>query len=108
MSRLTNLEGRWRCAIVIFVAVSALTVSVATRYCSAYSGSYPARTLHKHSSPEQSRQRLTKNAANWMPQVTQAGVLQPPTSYPRVAPVGPPIPTVLLDTSLYNRPPPLC
>src|ERR1700733_8669196 len=106
MLRLTNLEGRWRCAIVIFVAVTALTVSVATRYCSAYSGSYSARTLHKHSSPEQSRQRLTKSAANWMPQVIQTGVLAAPTSYPRIAPAGPPIPSVLLETSLYDRPPP--
>jgi hypothetical protein len=35
-------------------------------------------------------------------------VLPAPTSYPRIAPAGPPIPTVLLETSLYNRPPPSC
>src|ERR1700721_634400 len=111
MQRLTNFEGTWRrnwCAIVIFLAVTALAVSVATRYCSVQNSSYSVRTLHKHSSPEQSRQRLTKSAANWMPQVMQDGVLQAPTSYPRIAPAGPPIPTVLLDTSLYNRPPPFC
>src|ERR1700686_5246699 len=109
MQRLTNFEGTWRrswWAIVIFLAVTALAVSFSTRYCSARNSSYSARTLHKHSSPEQSRQRLTKNAANWMPHVMQNGVLEPPTSYPRVAPAEPPIVTVLLDTSLYNRPPP--
>src|ERR1017187_4210773 len=108
---LTHLEGRWRgscCAIVVFMAVTSLAVSVATRYCSPQPSSFSTRTLHKHLSPEQSRQRLTKNAANWIPQVVRSGVLQAPTSYPRIAPAGPPIPSVLLETSLYNRPPPSC
>ena len=112
MLHLTNLEGRWRrawCAVVVVLAVSALTVSVATRYCAPQiSSPYAVQTLHKHSSPEQIRQRLTKNAANWMPQVLQTGLLQAPTSYPRIAPAGPPMPSVLLETSLYNRPPPSC
>jgi len=112
MLRLTNLEGPWRrscCAIVVFLAVTSLAVSVATRYCAPQSSSACAvRTLHKHPLPEQSRQRLTKNAANWIPQVVRSGILQAPTSYPRIAPAGPPIPSVLLETSLYNRPPPSC
>jgi len=112
MLHLTNLEGRWHrasCALVVVLAVSALTVSVATRYCTPQSSSaYAVKTVHKHSSPEQIRQRLTKNAVNWMPQVVQTGVLQAPTSYPRIAPAGLPIPSVLLETSLYNRPPPSC
>jgi hypothetical protein len=112
MLHLTNLEGRWRqasCALVVFLAVSALTVSVATRYCTPQSSSpYAVKTLHKHSSPEQIRQRLTKNAVTWMPKVVQTGILQAPTSYPRIAPSGPPMPNVLLETSLYNRPPPSC
>lgn len=90
------------------MAVTSLAVSVATRYCSPQGSSYSVKTLHKHSSPEQIRQRLTKSAANWMPQVMQAGGLQAPTSYPRIAPAGPPLPSVLLETSLYNRPPPFC
>src|ERR1700736_2494133 len=109
MLRLTNLEGRWCrgfCAVVVFFAVTALAVSVATRYCFPQASSYSVKTLHRHSAPEQSRQRLTKSAANWIPQVTQSGVLQAPTSYPRIAPDGPPIPSLLLETSLYNRPPP--
>jgi hypothetical protein len=109
MLRLTNLEGSWRkgcCAIVVFLAVTSLAVSVATRYCSPQSSSYSARTLHKHSSPEQARQRLTNTAVNWMPEVVRSGVLLAPSSYPRIAPAGPPIPNVLFETSLYNRPPP--
>ncbi|MFZ1139687.1 MAG: hypothetical protein ABR881_23065 [Candidatus Sulfotelmatobacter sp.] len=112
MLQLTNLECPWRrgwCAIIVVLAVSALTVSVATRYCAPQSSStYAVKTLHKHSSPEQIRQHLTQNAVNWMPQVMQTGILQAPTSYPRIAPTGPPIPGVLLETSLYNRPPPSC
>jgi hypothetical protein len=109
MLRLTNVENTWRrtcCAIVVFLAVTALAVSVATRYCSVQNSSYSAKTLHKQSAPEQGRQRLTKNAANWMPQVVQTGVLQAPTSYPRIAPAEPPIPSIFLETHLYNRPPP--
>jgi hypothetical protein len=112
MLPLPNLEGRWRrasCAFVVLLAVFALTVSVATRYCARQGSSpYAVKTLHKHSSPEQARQRLTKNAVNWMPQVVQARILQAPSSYPRIAPAGPPMPNVLLETSLYNRPPPSC
>lgn len=112
MLHLTNTASRghraW-CALVVVLAVAALTVSVATRYCAPQSSSaYAVKTLHKHSSPEQIRQRLTKNAVNWMPQVVQTGILQAPTSYPRIAPAGPPMPNVLLETSLYNRPPPSC
>jgi hypothetical protein len=88
--------------------VAALAVSVATRYCSVQNSSYSAKTLHKQSAPEQGRQRLTKNAAAWIPQVMQSGVMQAPTSYPRIASAGPPIPSVLLETNLYNRPPPSC
>jgi len=111
MLRLTNLEGRWRrscCAIVVFFAVTGLAVSVATRYCSPQSSSYSVRTVRGHSLPEQGRQRLTRDAANWMPQVVRSGVLRAPTSSPRIAPAGLPVPSVLLETSLYNRPPPFC
>src|ERR1700688_1412322 len=111
MLHLTNLEGSLRkscCALVVFLAVTSLAVSVATRYCSPPSSSYSVRTLHKHSLPEQSRQRLTKSASNWIPQVAQSGVSRAPTAYPRIAPAGPPIPGIVLEPSLYNRPPPSC
>lgn len=110
MLSLTNPESpqcrRW-CALVILLAVCALTVSVATRYGHAQSASASTgKTLQKHSSPEPSRQRLSKNAANWIPPVVRSITLQAPSSYPRIAPAGPPIPNLVLENSLYNRPPP--
>src|ERR1700728_4322378 len=75
MLRLTHLEGRWRrscCAIVVFLAVAGLAVSVATRYCSPQRSAYSVRTTsHRHSLPELGRQRLTWNAASWVPQVVR-------------------------------------
>ena len=112
MLQATNFEGLRRrswCAAIVVLAVFALTVSVATRYCAPQgSSTYAVRTAHKHSSPEQIRQHLTKSAVNWMPQVVQTGILQDATFYPRIAPAGPPVPGLLLEKSLYNRPPPCC
>lgn len=111
MLQLTNFEGPRRrnwCAFVVLLAVFALTVSVATRYCAPQSSAGTVRTVHKHAAPEQIRQRLTKNTVNWMPQVVQTGILQAATFYPRIAPAGPPVPGLLLEKSLYNRPPPFC
>jgi len=111
MLGLTKIDTRGRrvlCAIIVFFAVTAVAVSVATRYCSPQASSYAVKTLHKHSSPEQSRQRLNSSATNWMPQVLQAGILPAPPSYPRIPDLGPSLPSVLLEPSLYNRPPPSC
>ncbi|MFZ1005702.1 MAG: hypothetical protein WAN65_02620 [Candidatus Sulfotelmatobacter sp.] len=110
MLRLTNVEDlrcRLLSAAIVVIAVCALTVSVATRYCYAGSSSaHATATLHKHSSPQTARQRLSKDAATWIPPVFSPAVLQAATFYPRVAPAGPPIPGLLLEKSLYNRPPP--
>jgi len=112
MLSLTNPENRWRracSALVVLLAVFSLAVSVATRYCSAQGGSsYSTSTVHKHSVPEPGRQRLTKSAANWIPPVVRTAVLEAPSSYPRISPAGPPMPSILLELSLYNRPPPAC
>jgi hypothetical protein len=101
------------CAIVVLLAVFSLTVSVATRYCSpqnssARSAACSVRNVHEHSSPERSRQRLTKSAADWMPPVVGTAVQEAPRLYARIAPAGPPAPSFLLEKSLYNRPPPSC
>jgi len=94
--------------VLILIAVCALTVSVTTRYSSPVGVSAHAiTTRHKHSSHEISRQRLTKDAATWMPALASSVMLQAPTFSPRVAPAGPSISTsLLLDKSLYIRPPP--
>lgn len=109
LTNLVKLRRRIGSALVVLLAVSSLTVSVATRYCSPpSSAAYSVNTLHRHSSPERSRQRLTKSSTNWITPAVRTAVLEAPTSYPRIAPAGPPIPSVLLEKSLYNRPPPSC
>jgi len=110
MLRLTNIEDsrcRHWCAVVILLAAISLTVSVATRYgFSRATSDHASTTVQKHSSPDPGRQRLLKNAANWMPPVVSAMVFVAPTSYPRVAPAGPAIPGLFFEKNLYNRPPP--
>jgi len=112
MLRLTNLEDprrRCLCATVVLLAVCTLTIRVATRYCSSPGlANSTTATLHKHSSPESARQRMTNSAPTWLPPIVRSAVLQAPSSYPRLAPAGPPLPGLLLEKSLYNRPPPAC
>lgn len=110
MLRITDLEkqGRKRwCTAVVLVAVCAITVSVATRYCFSPGPSGPVvKIVQKHSSSEPGVQRLLNNAATWMPPVVGSAILQQPAYFPQVAPSGASISTVLLEKNLYNRPPP--
>jgi hypothetical protein len=113
MLRITNLDqrNRWLCAVFTLFAVCSLTVSVTTRYCSIGGVWSPANVSariapEKQVMPEPSRQRMNNDAAAWVPPVVRALVLQAPAVYPRVAPAGPPIPEVVFEKSLYNRPPP--
>jgi hypothetical protein len=110
MQLLCHFEDRSRqkwCAAVVLVAVCSLIVSVATRY--SYTCDAPSTTVKVvqiHTSPEAKRQRLAKDAADWMPPVIHFSVLHSPSSYPRIAPSGPPMPGLQFEESLYNRPPP--
>ena len=102
----TGRCARW-CAGVVLLAVCALTISVATRYGSPESSDLlSTHTVHKHSAPESGRQRLSNNAANWIPPVVEAAVLQSPTAYARVVPAEPSLLKLFPESSLYNRPPP--
>lgn len=104
--RRTWWRGSW-CAVVALAAVCSLTVSVATRYTSAWDVSSPSvKTVQAHTTPEATRQRLLKDAANWVPPLVSFDVLGSPSSYPRITPAVPPRSTFLFETSLYNRPPP--
>jgi len=110
MLRLTSLEGsrrkRW-CAGVVLFAVCSLTLSVATRYCfSEVASNHCTTTVHKQSSRQPSRQRLMKNAADWMPPVVGTAVFHAPASYPHVALAAPAIPSLFIEHKLYTRPPP--
>jgi hypothetical protein len=110
MLQLTNLNSspcrRW-CSAIVLLAVCSLTVSVTTRY-----SLYPrttgsaVKTIQKLTSTQPRCQRLLKNAAVWLPPVVSSDVLEAPRSYPRSASAGPPIPSLLFEDGLYNRPPP--
>src|ERR1035438_997972 len=111
MSRRIHFEARRRTswsALVILVAVCSLTISVATRYNSPCNiSSHNVKTVQTHTWPDTSRQRLVKNAANWIPPAFGFAVLQVPTFYPLIAFVGPSAPSLLLEENLYSRPPPV-
>lgn len=98
--------ARW-CALVVLLAICSLTLSVATRYSSTErSSNSSTAVLQKHFSREPGRQRLDKNAANWIPPVIVSEVLQSPTPYTRVAPIGFVVAQVFFPSSLFYRPPP--
>lgn len=102
-------ERRWQrhwCAVVVLVAVCALTVSVATRYCSLGSSLASTASVQKQSPPEPGRQRLLKSAPAWQPPVVSSALLWAPTFYARVVPARPTAPSVVFEEWLYNRPPP--
>lgn len=110
MLRLTNLENprrRGLCVLLILFAVCALTARVATRYCDSR-GLSENTAVHKHISPHTVHQRMAKSAPVGLPPVNRSIELQAPSSYPKVAPAGPPVPGLVFETSLYNRPPPSC
>lgn len=105
-TREDSRPARWVAALIL-AAVCALTVSVTTRYGFSASVTGPAASIQKQASTQPSRQRLLKNADTWMPPAAICtAVLEAPSSYPRVAPAAPPIPSFLFEHHLYNRPPP--
>ena len=110
MLSLTNRRNgrcaRW-CAFVVLMAVCSLAVSVATRYSSPETA--PASTVKAsrcYSSQEHGRQRLTKDAANWVPPVIVAWLLQEPASYPQITVETPAVANPSFASVLYYRPPP--
>jgi hypothetical protein len=96
-----------RGAVIVLVAVCSLTVSLATRYYSPSDNSSPiVKAFQSSVAPDTKRQRLTKNAANWMPPILSFTVFQIPSSYYGIVPPRPPVRSFICDKSLYNRPPP--
>jgi hypothetical protein len=96
----------WFYFVIAFAAIS-LTLSVVTRYSFSYSThNCTMVTVRGHRSCDTGRQRLLKDGASWVAPVVTAEVLQAPVSYPRIAPSGPPIPRLIFEKKLCNRPPP--
>ena len=88
---------------IIVLAICGLTVSVATR---TFRLTIPHGVTVNSGDAQAIRQHMDRDGAHWVPPVPVLTVLEVPTFYPYVAPAGPPLATVLFDTSLYNRPPP--
>lgn len=108
---LTNKKSggcaRW-CALVVLTAVFALAVSVATRYGSATGASTSTvKTAHNYSAQPPSRQRLTKDADNWVPPTIDCLPLQVPAHPARVPSIRPVIPNPSFASILFYRPPPI-
>ena len=103
-SRLNHGHPNW-CLFVMVWAIFALTASLATRT------SVPS-DLHgstaQSASTQATRQHLDGDAIQWVAPTPVHTALQVPSFYPRSSPAGPPLPNLLFDESLYNRPPPSC
>jgi len=94
----------WRWALICIVMLS-LVFSLATR--TFHDTESTSSTVHS-SSPQAMRQHMDRDAVLLAAPVAKVMVAQAPTFYPDVAPAGPPLPTLLIEESLYNRPPPAC
>jgi len=101
-----NKLASWRRLLLILLAVLSLSTSLATRVFN-YSASGTSITV-RSSLPQAMRQHLDRDAATWGRPAVSFSMLEAPTFYPRFAPAGPPLPAVLFDESLSNRPPPSC
>lgn len=103
-SRTNCRRSRWS-LFVIFLAIFALTATLATRT------SVPTDfhgTIAQSASTQATRQHLDGDAIQWVAPTPVLTALQVPSFYPRFSPAGPPLPNLLFDESLYNRPPPSC
>lgn len=94
----------WRLAFVCVVMFS-LVLTLATR---TFRGTTSDSRAVQSNSPQAMRQHMDRDAVRWVAPVANVTALLVPTFYPRVAPAGQPIPTLLIEENLYNRPPPTC
>ena len=90
---------------VVALAILSLTVSLATR---TFGVNIPNSISVHEASAQGTRQHMDRDSVGWVPPVPVLTALQAPTFYPHVAPAGPPLPSLFLEESLYNRPPPSC
>lgn len=100
----SHRHPRWR-VLVIVLAICGLTVSLATR---TFRLTFPQTHTAQSVSAQATRQHLNRDAATWVPPVPILTSQRAAAFYPRVAPGGPSLPSVLFDESLSNRPPPSC
>ena len=94
----------WYWALVSVVMFS-LVLTLATR---TFHVTLSYNTTVQSGDSQAVRQHMDRDAIRWAAPVAKVTVSQAPTFYSRVAPAGPPLPTLFLEKSLYNRPPPTC
>ena len=97
-------ESLFWCRLVIVLAVAGLICSLATR---TFRLSTEQHASVKSGAAQGMRQHLDRDATRWVPPTRTLVILEAPTFYPRVAPAGPPVRGLILEESLYNRPPPV-
>lgn len=93
----------WRGALT-GLAVLSLVVTLATRF----QGTVQDTATVQSSASHAMRQHMNQDAVRWTAPILQLTVLQAPTFYPSVEPAGLPLPILLIEENLYNRPPPAC
>src|SRR5580692_10346402 len=93
----------WRLAFFCVVMFS-LVLTLATR---TFRGTTSHSLEVQSNSPQAMRQHMDRDSVRWAAPVAKVTVLLA-MFYPRVAPAGPPIATLLIEENLYNRPPPAC
>jgi len=96
---------RW-CTAIVLVAACTLTISVATRYSCSQGPAADTQTVVQNHSLAPGLQRLLNNALTWMPPLGEAAIFHDSAHYPHIAPSDSPTSSILLETNLYNRPPP--
>ncbi len=88
--------------ILVLITLS-LAVSLATRTAHFKIGhATTVQAIAGDAKPQQ----LDTDGFQYPPPAVKVAKLDAPTFYPRVSPAGVPVPVLLLDESLYNRPPP--
>jgi hypothetical protein len=94
----------WRWAL-IGVVMCSLVLTLATR---TFGATTSISATVQSSTPQAMQQHMDRDAIGWVAPVAPIAVAQAPTFYPRVAAAGPPLPILLLEENLNNRPPPAC
>jgi hypothetical protein len=97
-----RLTGRRAFVCVLMLS---LVVSLATR---TFHVPIPHGVTVRSGAAQAMRQHMVRDAARWIPPTSVLTALRAPTFYPHVSPAGVPLGVLLLDESLYNRPPPSC
>jgi hypothetical protein len=88
---------------LMLVVITALSVSLATRVCHVV---MPHSVQVQAGISQGMRQHMDRDASHWVAPVPHFTLLHEVSFYPKFAPAGPPLPAVLFDESLSNRPPP--